>query len=192
MNWTIALLLAAMIIAASVGVAEATISRGCTGKFFVKAPYSGTVVIWTFEGRGTCRNSIHANDCRRAARSAIGYCVQEAWRARWQRTIPAACRETPGSSRPFVKGLAGTAFGRDRGHGSQGDQDFKWEVERAACCRLNPLADQVTVSVSASAFGDTGCAAVGAEGSDWVLEPAYVADCRLARQRGFCARRVNP
>lgn len=165
--------------------AGATEWRGCRAAIDVRDG-GDMSTIWQFEGRGSCKNRAHANDCRRAARAAIEGCVREAWRTRWDRRLPPACLTATGTSRAHVKGIADTPFGR--GPGAQGHQDFKWAVERAACCRMHPNRDSVTVSVTASSFGDKGCQRdkipeVG--DADWQIGE-YAAACRAARARGIC------
>jgi hypothetical protein len=166
--------------------AGATEWRGCRGAITVQD--GGTYdTVWEFEGRGSCKNRANANDCRRAAKGAIEDCAREAWRTRWDRKLPHACRPISGSSRAHVKGIADTSFGR--GPGAEGDQDFKWAVERAACCRMHPNRDRVTVTVGAASFGDKGCQsekAVEVGKIDVVLEGNYAAECRAARARGVC------
>ena len=165
--------------------AGATEWRGCRGAIDVRG--SGDVrTIWEFEGRGSCKNRAHANDCRRAARGAIEACAREAWRTRWDRRLPAACHPLSGTSRAHVKGIADTFFGR--GSGSQGRQDFKWAVERAACCSMYRNRDSVKVSITASSYGDKGCQSdkTGEVGeADWQIDD-YTADCRAVRARGVC------
>lgn len=165
--------------------AHATEWRGCRGTIDLREP--GAIhTIWEFEGRGSCRNRAHANDCRRAARGAIETCVREAWRTRWDRRLPDACRPVPGSNRAHVKGIADTFFGR--GPGSQGRQDFKWAVERAACCAMHRNSDSVDVAITASSYGDKGCegSKTGEVGEvDWQID-FYTADCRAVRARGVC------
>lgn len=177
-----------LLIAALVGVALASVHpaaariwRGCAVEITVVAEGKARD-IWSFEGRGSCKNKFHANDCRRAARGAIDYCIQDAWRARWDFRIPSSCYPTSGSSRPYVKGLANTSFGR--GPGAQGDQDFKWAVERAVCCHLHPNRNRVTAQVSWNVHGDKGCRESVEEAQ--YLEAEYVAQCRRFRDRGFC------
>lgn len=167
--------------------AGATEWRGCRGAIDVRDSVDNFRTIWEFEGRGSCKNRTHANDCRSAARGAIETCVREAWRTRWEYRLPAACHPASGTSRAHVKGIADTFFGR--GPGARGRQDFKWAVEQAACCQMHPNRDSVTVSVSATSYGDKGCQSdkireVGEV--DWLIERTYTADCRAARARGIC------
>lgn len=160
--------------------------RGCRGEISIRDA-GHFESVWQFEGRGSCKNRAHANDCRRAARGAIEGCAREAWLTRWDRRMPYACRPLSGSSRAHVKGIADTAFGR--GPGAEGDQDFKWAVERAACCQMHPNRDRVTVSVGVTSFGDKGCQREGLHEVgevDIFLESNYTADCRAARARGVC------
>jgi hypothetical protein len=164
--------------------AAATEWRGCRGEIGIHDDRHNFVSLWQFEGRGSCKNRAHANDCRRAARGAIVACAQEAWRTRWDRRLPDVCR--PVSGRAHVKGIADTFFGR--GPGAEGAQDFKWAVERAACCQMHRDSDRVAVRVGVSSHGDKGCqreepSEVGEIG---VLLDNYTADCRAVRARGVC------
>jgi hypothetical protein len=175
------LLFAAAIAFVCAAPASAREWRGCAATFVVASP-AGSRVIWRFDGRGSCRSRAYANDCRRAAKGAIDACARDAWSVRWERRIPGTCRPQSGSNRPFVQGLYNTAFGR--GYGALGDQDFKWEVERAACCHLYPNANTATVGVGWNVSGDKGCVARLQEAT--YLEYAYVAECRRFRERGYC------
>jgi hypothetical protein len=177
MRTTVALLVAALSVLAFTQSAAAREWRGCMGLIQISG-HGQHMTIHQFEGRGSCRSRAYANDCRRAARGAILYCLQDAWRVRWSFTIPGSCRPTPGSSRPFVDGLADTAFGN--GPGAQGAQDFKYAVERASCCTLFRNRDQVTVAVSGASLGDTRC-----DGSV-VLQTGYRVGCARFRNRGYC------
>jgi len=160
--------------------------RGCRGEIVIQGD-NDYRTIWQFEGRGSCKNRAHANDCRRAAKGAIEACVFDAWRARWERRLPNSCRPLSGSSRAHVKNIADTFFGR--GPGAQGAQDFKWAVEQAACCRLSPNRDRVTVTIGVTSYGDKGCQSDKTEEVgqiDRVIEGNYTADCRAARAKGIC------
>ena len=125
---------------------------------------------------------------------AIANCVRGAWRDRWDRKLPGECApgSESGSTRPFVKGILDTDFGR--GRGSEGDQDFKWAVEHAACCRLHPTGGTIQVMVGVDTRGDTGCQSPSRiqEGPfDLMLEPDYQVDCQRVREKGFCAVRTG-
>jgi hypothetical protein len=181
---SIMLLVATVFVLSFVATAQAREWRGCSGSLKIWAPYKTTVTIARFEGRGSCRSRVYANDCRRAARGAIQYCVSELWRTRWDRVVPYACREAASGTRPFVAGLYNTSFGR--GPGAQGVQDVKWAIERAACCQMFPSTRNVSVSVGASSSGDKGCQSSMPEWADWQLESNYRVDCRTFRQRGYC------
>jgi hypothetical protein len=165
--------------------------RGCSAQLRLEAP--GTIVLWSFEGRGSCRSRVYANDCRRAARSAILACVRDSWAIRWERRLSGSCvsAEGSGSNRPYVKGIFNTNFGR--GNGAKGDQDFKWAIEHKLCCEIAPTARTVTARVGVHIFGDAGCWREGAGRPDTmdVVEGNYVADCQAARAQGFCAVRTN-
>jgi hypothetical protein len=182
MNRIIPLLLSCVVLIGLALPAAAREWRGCTARIHVFTPWRAAVV-WQFEGRGSCRSRVYGNDCRRAARGAIGACLTEAWARRWERRLPGSCFPVSGSNRPFVQGIGGTSFGR--GPGSEGDQDFKWAVERAACCTMGLTGRNVSVTVGGSSSGDTGCALSG-EGIDWQLESNYVVNCRSFRNKGYC------
>jgi len=167
--------------------------RGCSASIEIVAD-GKRATLWELEGRGSCRNRAHANDCRRAARDAIANCVRGAWRDRWERKLPGECApgSESGSTRPFVKGILDTDFGR--GRGSQGEQDFKWAVEHAACCSLHPTAGPLQVAVGADTAGDTGCqspASIQEGPFDLMLQQNYQVDCRRVREQGVCAVRTG-
>jgi hypothetical protein len=182
MNRIIPLMLAAAVLAALAFPASAREWRGCTAKIHVYTQWR-SAIVWQFEGRGSCRSNVYGNDCRRAARGAIGACLTEAWDRRWERRLPGSCFPVSNSNRPFVKGIGATSFGT--GPGAQGQQDFKWAVERAACCTLGLTGRNESVSVGGSSSGDTGCARTN-EAIDWPLESNYRVDCRSFRNSGFC------
>jgi hypothetical protein len=165
--------------------------RGCSAAIQIISD-GRLSTLWQFEGRGSCRSRAYANDCRRAARDAIANCVRAAWRDRWSRRLPGECASgTESSNRPHVKGIMNTNFGR--GAGSQGDQDFKWAVERNACCFLNPAGGQVRVEVGADTSGDTGCSSPKSlqEGPFDLPLDLYDVDCARVRAQGYCAVRTN-
>jgi len=185
--------LAAVLSSVTVGDAAAREWRGCSAAIQIVAE-GKLSTLWQFEGRGSCKSNARANDCRRAARDAIANCVRTAWDERWSRKLPGQCApgSESGSSRPFVKGILDTDFGR--GRGSEGDQDFKWAVEHAACCFLHPNGGRIQVRVGANTSGDTGCRspATFTEGSfDLPLEPDYQVDCQSVRDKGYCAVRTG-
>ncbi len=189
-------LIAIAVLLGSVVVAQPSAARewrGCKASIAILADGRRST-LWEFEGRGSCRNRAHANDCRRAARDAIANCVRGAWRDRWDRKLPGECAtgNESASDRPFVKGIANTGFGR--GRGSRGDQDFKWAVEHAACCKLNPNAGNIRVIVGADTQGDSGCRSpskIQEDAFDLTLERNYQVDCRRVREQGFCAVRTG-
>ena len=184
--------LAAVLSSVIAGEAAAREWRGCSAAIQIVAE-GKLSTLWQFEGRGSCRSRAHANDCRRAARDAIANCVRAAWAERWSRKLPGQCApgSESGSTRPFVKGILDTDFGR--GRGAEGDQDFKWAVEHAACCWLHPTGGRIQVMVGADTSGDTGCQSPAAfqEGFDLPLEPAYQVDCQSVRDKGYCAVRTG-
>lgn len=187
---TIFLLLAVAVLVLADG-ATAREWRGCAAQIRLEIPK--TIVLWGFEGRGSCRSRVYANDCRRAARGAILACVRDSWAIRWERRLSGSCVSTEGSgsNRPFVKGIFDTDFGR--GRGAQGDQDFKWAIEHKLCCEVAPNARTVNARVGVHTYGDTGCWREGGRPDSMdVVEGNYVADCEAARAQGFCAVRTNP
>ncbi len=185
--------LAAVLSSVIAGDAAAREWRGCSAAIQIIAD-GKLSTLWQFEGRGSCRNRAHANDCRRAARDAIANCVRTAWDERWNRKLPGQCApgSESGSNRPFVKGIYDTDFGR--GRGSEGDQDFKWAIEHAACCYLHPTGGRIQVKVGANTSGDTGCRSPASiqEGSfDLPLHSDYQVDCQSVRDKGYCAVRTS-
>jgi len=180
MKWTIPLLLAAAF-AASLADAAAREWRSCEANIVILG-HSRSLAIWTFEGRGSCRNKRHLEDCRKAARGAIEFCMRDSWRLRWQRRLSGGCASSTSGNRAFVKGILGAPFGR--GPGAQGQQDFKWAIERAACCRLFRDRDRATVTVGVKSSGGKGCG--GPNVIDFSVEGAYAIDCKRFRERNRC------
>lgn len=162
-----------LIVSAAAAVSDGASARewrGCDGRINVIAQGRSSLVT-IFQGRGSCRSRVYANDCRRAARGAIESCVFELWRTRWERRFPGACLPVSGTNRPFVTGLSLRW---------ESGEDIKLAVERAACCDLGLSGRNVSVAVTARSDGDDRCAA------NWTLEPNYRVNCRRFRNDGLC------
>jgi hypothetical protein len=145
-----------------------------------------------FENGKIAGRSTRAAIVRTTARDAIAHCVRAAWPDRWSRKLPGEYAiGTESSNRPHVKGIMNTDFGR--GPGAIGDQDFKWAVERNACCFLTRPAAR-WMSRSAPAPAETRAAALR-PGSRRV--PSNCRSSRSTRStaracaQGYCAVRTN-
>jgi hypothetical protein len=182
------------VLAISLG-ANADIVRHCTG-YVGATPLSGvnasgqpfvvgnkkSLTALVLKGRGTCRNALYANECRRNARDAIRSCAQGIWAERWNKKIPISVCETADNGRAPHAGV--TAWGHDHISAAARARitgDVKRALEYTACCVLQKTARQVNFSVYLAVHGDTGC------GHDSLLVgQAYEANCAQLRSQGLC------
>lgn len=160
------------------------IVRGCTARLEVtSAPYVGkadrpdrskerTYPIDQFEGRGSCRNRIRANDCRRRARDSIFRCARDLWNSRWDRDFPDSCY---GRGSNGVHHLGPFPPNRDGNV-----EDLKFAMERMACCSLHPRYDHLDITLKVRSWGQKRCA------GEETLYVGYDADCKRLRSLGWC------
>lgn len=159
------------------GTAAADISRGCKAEVVVHVDPKKTVIA-EIEGRGTCKNRFHADDCRHRARDAITTCMQDLWYRRGANALPASCTISTGP-RPF-------AVFRWLTPSRPGVKENKLvdRIRWAACCRLypGPSAGRLLVHTKVSIRGDDGCR------RDLDMNPngAAEADCYKYRAEGLC------
>jgi hypothetical protein len=135
--------------------AHAEISRGCTATISVGlvGQASTYLPIAEIEGRGTCKNSAHANDCRRRARAAIDDCRNALWNGRQGDTLPAACRTLSAGrqgARVIYREVLSIA------HSSR----FIVRIEHVACCTLAPHSDSISVNIGGAVAGDKECGSI--------------------------------
>ena len=153
---TIALLAAAATIAGCyfASAAQADTARGCRGQLLIfdSAPHSGSPpkeLLASFEGRGTCRNKFHADDCRKRAADGIIRCAREMWATRNSGHLPPSCTEERGNSFARVE-LEGI-------HHTFRPGNVLDRARYAACCKFNASAAQVPATLRVAVTGDTGC-----------------------------------
>lgn len=152
--------------------AAADISRGCAGTVFIETEGGGAPLA-TIDGRGFCKNRLHANECRERARKAIVACVRDLWANRNAARLPASCT-VHGGGRPSARltWLPGTPARL-----SSFNNRLTWN----ACCKLRPNANGLAYSVRAGIVGDKGCSAgFPIEGSITQVQ------CANLRANGFC------
>jgi hypothetical protein len=145
------------------------------GRNFTVNVFRGSSII-QLSGRGTCRGSAWANDCRRNARDAVIHCARGLWNARWQKRVPMEVCESADNGRPPHAGITSWTLHRN---------DVKRALEHAACCTVIPDARLLNFAVYLSVQGDTRCS----YSAD--LEPFYRADCTQLRGQGLCAKRTG-
>jgi hypothetical protein len=181
-------------LAVSLG-ANADTVRHCTG-YVGATPLSGvnangqpfivgqkkSLAALTLKGRGTCRNALYANECRRNARDAIRSCAQGIWAERWNKKIPISVCESADNNRPPHAGII--SWGNTETSASMRAKitgDIKQALEYTACCVLQPTARQVNFSVYLAVHGDTGCGH-----NSLLLGQAYEANCQNLKSQGLC------
>lgn len=142
--------------------AQADITRGCSAQWVVRAGPSERVVA-SFDSRGRCRNRIHANDCRRAARDAAMACFRDHWARRWDDRIRAGTALPPNCVGRGDTGVRGYRVG-----------DIKRALEQQACGFGAP---PFPVTVIGRTRGDTGC------GGEVALTGTYVIKDEMCGKR---------
>ena len=175
LRWSLAAALVS--VAVFSGTASADISRGCKAEVVVRVGIKSTPVA-EIEGRGTCKNRFHADDCRHRARDAITTCMQDIWYKRGVNALPASCTISTGS-RPFAVWSWLTPSRPGVAENKLVDR-IRW----AACCRLypTPRAGILQVTTKVSIRGDDGCH------RDINMNPNGTAEaaCYVYREQGLC------
>jgi hypothetical protein len=146
---------AALSTLAAVPPAGAETARGCLGELRIFDRARDDIqkqweLLATFEGRGTCKNKLHANDCRKRAADGIIRCAREMWDTRNGGTLPASCTQERGNSfaRTKLEGINPALFR---------PQSVLDRARFAACCKFNRVASQVPTNLWVVVIGDTGC-----------------------------------
>jgi len=154
-----------------------------SGDQFV-APATDGHVITKLKGRGRCENRREAGKCRERARTGILACAQSLWAVRWDRRVP-----YPQCS--FSRGPA-----EKNAHRSEGSitwwntiihrNDIKSSIEFEACCKQQPTARSLHLSVRVESHGDNNC-----HYSHDLVGQTYQANCTRLRARGLCEKPVS-
>lgn len=167
--------------------AQADITRSCSASLDVyvldKKP-NAYMNLATIEGRGSCSNKLHANECREQARREIDRCRGDLWAGRHANGIPASCDSlVEGSSR------AGAKLQYDGIFLIAQPKRLTARGARAVCCQLRPNADKLLVAFEGRINGDQKCAA-NRIGPDSFQEeygfPKYEMNCSEWRAQGIC------
>jgi len=197
------ILAAAFFVGLTPGTAQADITRGCQGIFWVNVVGGDNInqantyrQFDTFEGRGACKNKAQANTCRARAKDNVFRCATDLWNARWSLIgnpndehpdggLPEICQgRTTGAKNvgPFKKNSFGQYF------------DIKHAIEYEGCCVLQPKSNSLQLSVSVTSTGDNGCGSkkrtkYGTSYQDnRTLESNYKVNCKQLRKNGICAK----
>jgi hypothetical protein len=165
------------------GFIAASIKGGvnANGQPFVQGQSAATSAV-NLNGRGTCRSTAYANDCRRRARDAIISCAVGIWAERWTRRVPTSVCESADNGRPPHAGV--TRWGAPGVPSSVRatlTNDVKRALEHTACCVLNPTARRLSFDVDLYVNGDARCPHI----RDLIGQP-YEANCRQLRNQGLC------
>jgi hypothetical protein len=177
----------------SVPAARADTTRGCKGDLRIldRPPNPGQKswdLIATFEGRGSCKNRFHADDCRKRAADAIIRCAREMWATRNDEVLPPSCFQTAGQSAFVRTKMEGIVPGFPA-HSALARARF------AACCKFNPSAAEVPAHLWVVVTGDTGCISKTSsqefdrQGGSWhAVQENAPFNCARARELGVCGR----
>ena len=166
--------------------AYADITRSCSASvdlWIDDSKGNKAAELGTIEGRGSCQSKLHANDCRARARGEIDQCRHDMWANRQANSIPASCKTlVSNSSRSGARlTYAGIAlFEPNR---------LMARAALAACCRMRPNSDKLTIQIGGRIVGDKKCAATKI-GNDRYQEeyafPRYEMSCKAWRDQGLC------
>ena len=180
---------AALALALGVSSSAADITRGCTASVNVVVIAPGPMSwddLGAIEGRGSCKNTLQANDCRARARSALDACRKDMWANRQTNAIPYSCTSlVANSSRAGAKltyaGIAAIAE----------PNRLMARAARSACCKLRPNSDKISIQIEGAIVGDKKCAA-NKVGNDRYQEeyafPRYEMSCKAWRDQGICGK----
>jgi hypothetical protein len=165
---------------------KADITRSCTGSLDVsvndKLPNAWTNLA-SFEGSASCKNKLHANDCRRSARAEIDRCMSDLWTGRNSNAIPASCNNPVGGSRSGVKlEYDGILLIKQ-------PQRLIARGAYQVCCKLRPKADKLVMHFDGRIVGDEKCAATKTGKDRYQDEfslPEYNLNCTEWRKQGIC------
>lgn len=167
--------------------AQADITRSCSasvGVYVLDNKPNAYMGLATIQGRGSCNNKLHANECRERARREIDRCRADLWAGRHANSIPASCNSiVDGSSR------AGARLAYDGIFIFAQSNRLTARGAFAACCQLRPKADKLTIAFEGRINGDQKCAA-NRIGPDSYQEeygfPKYEMNCAEWRAQGVC------
>lgn len=151
------------------------------GQSFIMGSGSVAAAV-TLNGRGGCRSSAYANDCRRHARDAIISCAVGIWAERWNRRVPLDKCESANNTRPPHAGVTGWRIpGLSSSVRATLTNDVKRSLEHTACCSLHPTARQLSFKVELRVLGGTRCDHIRD-----LIGTNYEASCRQLRNQGLC------
>ncbi|MCX7644054.1 MAG: hypothetical protein N2Z62_02010 [Rhodobacteraceae bacterium] len=173
--------------------AAADIWRSCWASITVSTAHPEALkeleVLALLEGRGPCRNRLHADRCRERARVEIDECLAILWsRHRFDAELPCQCRDrgTHRSQEP-----RGVAFQWEGIRLYPPPRSLFRETVHEACCRMVPNGGMVTVHLGGLILGDQGCAMSHGPctQSEFTLEAKFSIDCPHWRNaRRICDR----
>jgi len=173
--------------------ASAETARGCRGQLWIfvgdrQNAGEARELVASFEGRGTCKNRFHADDCRKRAADGIIRCARDMWATRNSGRLPPSCREERGDSFARVQ-LEGIMPGVFRA------ESILDRTRYAACCKFNHRAPQVVTNLWVQVTGDIGCISkhrTGVEAiqqgstSPHAVDEHAVFQCAAVRSSGWC------
>lgn len=166
--------------------AVAEITRSCTASVIV-ATFDKPLALKTLatiDAQGSCKNKLHANDCRERARRELDRCRADMWAGRHTNAVPASCNNlVAGSSRGGAKLQYEGIMVIDE------PQRLTARGAFVTCCQLRPKADNVTVSFEGRISGDEKCgsARVGKDNyQDEFGYGKYEMNCKAWREKGIC------
>ncbi len=190
----------AILISLGSQASHAEITRGCEGNFILEiVNRSGDTLknLDQFEGRGACKNTAHANTCRKRAMDNIFRCANDIWTYRWNligdpkdnntdMILPAICRGDKTGARKV--GFKTNPHGKGT--------DIKHAMEYYACCKMQPGAGTLILKLDVVSTGDKGC------GKNYnklgrfyherrTLIDDYKASCPAVIKSGICAVRTG-
>ncbi len=116
---------------------------------------NGFMSMGTFDGRGSCANTIQANKCRERARAEIGACMTQLWLERDINKIPSRCNTlVSGSSRNCARLTYDGIMVISR--------PFRLTARAARyiCCQMRPDASAIQAQFYAIIVGDEKCGKV--------------------------------
>jgi hypothetical protein len=144
---------------------------------------SSIVGAVSLNGRGGCRSTAYANDCRRHARDAIISCAVGIWAERWNRRPPPDKCESANNNRPPHAGVTlwGVAGNLPPSVRAALTNDVKRSLEHAACCIIQPTARRLSFKVELRVAGGLRCDHIRD-----LIGQNYEANCRQLRNQGLC------
>lgn len=173
-----------------VGLAQAAtadITRGCSGTVNVEildGNANNYVLIGKVEGKGSCKNSLQANECRRKARSEINHCYLDMWQNRQNNSIPPRCRSLlSGSSR------SGAKLAYEGIMPISQPERLSARAARSVCCYKRPHANKLSLLFYGVVTGDQKCAKYKVGNNKYQEDlnfGKYEMNCAGWRSQGIC------